>query len=138
MIVDKKTFRQEQRCKQVDVKLAEPEPLLCPPYTVGYSLGRKFWCRFFVDRLSRVHWKKDTWDTLVLSDKQKLVLQALVTSHRYPSNARDQPDQKGKGLVILLHGTPGSGKTLTAETSAEGTKKALISTSLPELNKDSM
>jgi ATP-dependent 26S proteasome regulatory subunit len=40
--------------------------------------------------------------------------------------------------VILLHGTPGSGKTLSAETAAEGTHKALVSTSLGELNRDNM
>jgi ATP-dependent 26S proteasome regulatory subunit len=44
--------------------------------------------------------------------------------------------QKGKGLVVLLYGTPGSGKTLTAETAAEGSGKALIMTSLGELNKE--
>lgn len=118
--------------------MAEPEPLLCPPYALGYSLSRKDWCRFFVDSTKDVKWKQNVWETLILSDEQKRVLQALVTSHSFPENARDQPEQKGKGLVILLHGSPGSGKTLTAETSAEGSQKALVSTSLGELNKDNI
>lgn len=33
------------------------------------------------------------------------------------------------------HGTPGSGKTLSAETAAEMSKKALLSTSMSELNR---
>lgn len=74
------------------------------------------------------------WDSLILAPEQKLILQALVTSHKFPDNARNEPEQKGKGLVVLLHGTPGSGKTLTAETTAEGAQKALISASLGDLN----
>ncbi|KAK8066603.1 hypothetical protein PG997_013350 [Apiospora hydei] len=42
----------------------------------------------------------------------------------------------GKGLVALLHGTPRSGKTLTAETAAEGTRRALVMTSVGELSKN--
>lgn len=103
---------------------------------MGYSLSRKNWCQFFVDNTSDVEWKQDVWKQLVLDLDKREVLEALVSSHQFPSNARDQPEQKGKGLVILLHGSPGSGKTLTAETAAEGSRRALISASLGELNKD--
>ncbi|ROW06782.1 hypothetical protein VMCG_04011 [Cytospora schulzeri] len=137
VIMDRKTCYQEHRSAQLK-NVDEPEIILCPPYTFGWSLSRKCWCKFFVDKLKNVQWKPDAWDSLVMGSEQKLILQALVTSHRYPSNIRDQPEQKGKGLVILLHGTPGSGKTLTAETSAEGTEKALISASLGELNQDNI
>jgi hypothetical protein len=138
VILDRKTFQEDQYSNQVGVKAAEPEPLLCPPYAVGYSLSRKDWCRFLVDKIATVNWKENVWSSLILNEEQKLILRALVTSHEYPDNARNQPEQKGKGLVILLHGTPGSGKTLSAETAAEGTRKALVSTSLGELNRDNM
>lgn len=105
---------------------------------MGYSLSRKGWCQFFVDNTSEVRWKEDVWDKLILSGEQKEVLEALVSSHRFPENARDQPEQKGKGVVVLLHGTPGSGKTLTAETAAEGSRKALLPASLGELNRDNI
>jgi SpoVK/Ycf46/Vps4 family AAA+-type ATPase len=85
-----------------------------------------------------VQWKKNVWDSLILKDEQKEVVQALVSSHQYPEDARNQPEQKGRGLVVLLHGSPGSGKTLTAETSAEGTQRALLSASLGDLNKENM
>lgn len=139
IVLDRKTFQEDQYSNQVEIKPVDAvEPLLCPPYALGYSLSRKDWCRFFLDDTEEVQWKANMWDSLILSSEQKMVLQALVTSHRFPGNARDQPEQKGKGLVILLHGTPGSGKTLTAETAAEASQKALISTSLGELNKDNM
>ncbi|KAK8003870.1 hypothetical protein PG989_003589 [Apiospora arundinis] len=87
-------------------------------------------------RIDEVEWQPDAWDSLILGEKEKLVLRSLVTSHQYSDRARDQMLQKGKGLVMLLHGAPGSGKTLTAEIAAEGTKKALIMTSVGELNKN--
>lgn len=128
-------FHDDQYRNQVPIKVMEPELLLCPPYAYGYSLSRKDWCRFFIDLMDDVRWKEGTWDSLILAPEQKLVLQALVTSHEFPDNARNEPEQKGKGLVVLLHGTPGSGKTLTAETAAEGAQKALISASLGDLNR---
>ena len=88
--------------------------MLCPPFAYGYSLARKEWCRFYVDNIKEVNWKPNAFDELILGDRQKDVLRALVSSHSFPANARDETQQKGKGLVMLLHGTPGSGKTLTA------------------------
>jgi len=67
-----------------------------------------------VESLTEISWKTSPWDTLLLKDEQKRVLKALVESHIFPDNARDMTEQKGKGLVMLLHGTPGSGKTMTA------------------------
>ncbi|KAI6084612.1 P-loop containing nucleoside triphosphate hydrolase protein [Hypoxylon rubiginosum] len=135
VVLDRKTFAQEQPLGKAKVKRVEPNPVHCPPYTLGYSLSRKHWCKFFVDCISDVEWNPSAWDALVVPEKEKHLLQALISSHAYSQSPRDTIQQKGKGLVVLLHGTPGSGKTLTAETAAEGTKKALVSTSVGELNK---
>ncbi|KAL7629136.1 hypothetical protein AAE478_000655 [Parahypoxylon ruwenzoriense] len=137
IVLDRKTFGEEQPLGAAQVKMADPEPVHCPPYTLGYSLGRKQWCRFFVDSIHDVKWNPNAWDSLVLPDKEKHLLRALISSHAFSKNPRNTMQQKGKGLVVLLHGTPGSGKTLTAETAAEGTRKALVSTSVGELNKGS-
>ncbi|KAI1844688.1 hypothetical protein JX265_007053 [Neoarthrinium moseri] len=108
-----------------------------PPFGFySESKCKKLWCQFFVDHIQDVQWDQDAWNSLVTGEKEKLVLQSLVTSHQFSAKARDQTQQKGKGLVVLLHGTPGSGKTLTAETAAEGTHRALITTSVGELNKN--
>jgi SpoVK/Ycf46/Vps4 family AAA+-type ATPase len=42
-------------------------------------------------------------------------------------------DDKGKSLVILLHGPQGVGKTLTAETIAWTTRKPLFAVSVAEI-----
>ncbi|OLN86410.1 ATPase family AAA domain-containing protein 3B 3 [Colletotrichum chlorophyti] len=137
VIIDRKTFQKDHYKSTKGVQKAlNPSPLLCPPYVLGFSLGRKCWCRFFIDRIKKVEWNTHVWDSLILPDDQKRVIRALVTSHHYPEDPRNQPEQKGKGLVILLHGSPGSGKTLTAEVAAEGMERALISASLGDLNKD--
>ncbi|KAF4939027.1 Cell division cycle protein 48-like protein [Colletotrichum fructicola] len=137
VVVDRKTF-QNDFYKSVGSmrKVRNPSLNTCPPYVFGFSLSRKLWCRFFLDNLDPVEWIDNAWDSLILEKKQKSVIQALITSHTYPDNPRNQPEQKGKGLVVLLHGTPGCGKTLTAELAAEAQKTALIIASLGELNRE--
>jgi hypothetical protein len=90
------------------------DPRLCPSYVYGFSFEKKEWCKFFVDFLSPVEWKPDALNSLILPSPQKRLLKGLVSGHKFPERARDLPGQKGKGLVVLLHGAPGSGKTLTA------------------------
>lgn len=55
-------------------------------------------------------------DSLLLPSSEKKVVEALIRSHAFPLSARDEAELKGKGLVILLHGSPGSGKTMTGGT----------------------
>ncbi|KAI0155018.1 P-loop containing nucleoside triphosphate hydrolase protein [Xylariaceae sp. FL1272] len=137
VILDRKTYREEQKMNSVRVKSDKPVPATCPPYTTGYSLSRKDWVRLLIDNIEDPGWTPDPWGSLVLPDKEKVLLRSLVTSHQYAENPIDQPQQKGKGLVMLLHGTPGSGKTMTAEVAAEASKKALVATSVGELMRQS-
>ncbi|KAF4339896.1 TOB3 (member of AAA-ATPase family) [Fusarium beomiforme] len=136
VVLDRTTFEEDNYNSVTTIEdLEDPELLLCPPYLLGYSMNRKEWCRYLVDNLKDVYWKDDAWSSLILEKQQKMVLRALVMSHKHPERVRNQSEQKGKGLVVLLHGTPGSGKTLSAETAAEMSKKALLSTYLSELNR---
>lgn len=116
VVLDRKTFQEENHLEQVGIhsRGSQPENMLCPPFAFGFSLTRKEWCRFYINDIDIVQWNESLFDSLVIGDSQKLLLRALITSHAFPDNARDQVQQKGRGLVILLHGTPGSGKTLTA------------------------
>ena len=88
--------------------------MLCPPFSHGYALDRKVWCKLYVDQMWPVDWRPDPMDDIILPDNQKKVLRALIGSHTFPEQSRNEIALKGKGLVVLLHGTPGTGKTLTA------------------------
>lgn len=114
-------------------KKSGPDPTFCPPFVFGYSLELKEWCKFFVGNLSPVEWAPEAMESLILPTNQRRLIKSLVTSHKYPEQARDEASLKGKGLIILLHGAPGSGKTLTAELVAEQTKRPLLKISTGEL-----
>jgi hypothetical protein len=138
VVIDRKTYQEDhyagsQYAKTNDI--TDKDRLLCPPFVYGFSVSRKEWCRFYVDSISETTWKKDAFKSLILPEKQLNIINALVSSHVFPDDARNESEQKGKGLVALLHGPPGSGKTLTAECAAEETGRALFSTSMSELNK---
>jgi len=88
--------------------------MLFPPYVYGFSLDMKEWCKLFIDSLQDIEWAASAMDKLILPEAQRRLIRSLVTSHRFPEQARDEAHLKGKGWIVLLHGSPGSGKTLTA------------------------
>ena len=70
----------------------------------------------------------------MLGDKQKLLISSLVKQHTSQSTGFDDlVAGKGRGLVGLLCGNPGCGKTLTAEAVAEITHRPLYIVSAGEL-----
>ena len=68
-----------------------------------------------VTQLNPVAFRKNAWERLILDDEYKDILQAMVSSYVDKTAMLDDLIAgKGAGLVALLHGPPGSGKTLTA------------------------
>jgi predicted ATPase with chaperone activity len=69
-----------------------------------------------VDSIGPIEWNKKAFDRLVLDKGNKEMIYALVDIHT-SQNAKmdDIISGKGNGLILLLHGSPGTGKTLTAE-----------------------
>lgn len=58
-----------------------------------------------------------TLDNVQMKEKHRLLLRSAVSAHLNPpsSFSLDIIREKGKGLIVLLHGAPGVGKTATAE-----------------------
>ncbi|KAF7558199.1 hypothetical protein G7Z17_g13 [Cylindrodendrum hubeiense] len=78
-------------------------------------------------------WEENNFDLLVLPKGHREVVESLVTQHfRDKASISGDTDQvdivrgKGKGLIILLHGAPGVGKTTTAECVANYFHKPLF------------
>ncbi|CZR51157.1 related to TOB3 (member of AAA-ATPase family) [Phialocephala subalpina] len=115
-------------------KLTDDQYLICLPYAVGFSFGNKRWGGFAVSKLEPITWGTESFRSLVMEPKRKKLIHSLVKQHTAASDTYDDlVVGKGRGLVILLSGNPGCGKTLTAEAVAEVTRKPLYMISAGEL-----
>ncbi|EXJ63456.1 uncharacterized protein A1O5_11505 [Cladophialophora psammophila CBS 110553] len=121
----------------------EHQCLLYPPRILGYATQQKMWAQFKVQDTTAVPTDLSTAfeDKLELDRNDKNMIKALVENHESSKDAsqaqvNDIIESKGKNLVILLHGPPGVGKTLTAETIAEATGKPLLVVTVAEIGLD--
>lgn len=78
-----------------------------------------------VEHIGPVVWNKRAFDRVVLQPHKKELIKALVTVHLSTIADTDIINDKGQGLIMLFHGGPGTGKTLTAETVADLAQKPL-------------
>lgn len=99
--------------------------LLLPLSIKGFHLRRKKWFDLSADCIFNVKWNEEAFQSLVIDHKARDLITALVTNHIAAEKGTDLIMGKGNGLILLLHGGPGTGKTLTAEGVAEIAKKPL-------------
>ncbi|KAI0490225.1 AAA family ATPase [Xylaria cf. heliscus] len=100
--------------------------LLFPPQIVGFNLLRKSWMDLYVDYISPVTWNKQAFEDLAVDAETKELVMALVMKQLASEQTSDFIVGKGNGLILLLHGGPGTGKTFTAEGVAEFVEKPLL------------
>lgn len=107
-------------------KLSDDNAMLTNATVRGYSFTTKQFLEFFVEDLEDIEWNSKCFDELVLDPAIKKTVQALVSMHSQKRESFDDIVKgKGMGLVCVLHGPPGVGKTLTAECVAEFVKRPL-------------
>jgi SpoVK/Ycf46/Vps4 family AAA+-type ATPase len=112
---------------------------MCGPIVFGYSFVNKQWGRFVVDQFSPVKWDKGAFRHLVLHETSKDLIKALVEADRADAaTIKDVITGKGGGCIVILHGQPGTGKTLTAEAVAEEQEKPLMVISVADLGTDAI
>jgi len=101
------------------------------PTVPGFSFSSKRWGEIIVEKTAEVKFDEDAYERLVLPPEKKLLIQALVENSK--KSFSDIITGKGGGCIFLLHGSPGVGKTLTAEAIAEMLHRPLYSVSVGEL-----
>ncbi|KAH6987874.1 P-loop containing nucleoside triphosphate hydrolase protein [Ilyonectria sp. MPI-CAGE-AT-0026] len=114
--------------------LTEEQLIMTYPIVRGYSLKNKRWMEFFIDDVSEVNFNDQAFNSLVLPEDQKELILAFAQSQvKYKDAFDDIISGKGKGIIMLLSGGPGIGKTLTAESVAEEMKVPLYIMSAGDL-----
>lgn len=117
----------------IDVEdMTEDDMIITYPYITMYNLGtNKMWGITHVDNLTPIVYSKDAFEYLVLEKKKKDIIVSLIKN--YKDNLEDFINTKGKGLIFLLYGPPGVGKTLSAEATCELLEKPLYSVNVGDL-----
>lgn len=120
--------------------LSDEQRLVATPVVRGYSLNDKRWLEFYVDGVKEIVWNTKAFDSLVLPESQRNLKQlvlAFAKAHSKTTNTFDDVIQgKGRGVIMLLSGPPGVGKTLTAESVAEVMRVPLYVLSAGSLGTD--
>ena len=106
--------------------------LACSNIIPAFLLGDRRWGRINVDVLKDVKSDREAFKYLVLEDEIKLTVKSLIGKFasedgKVSAWPRDLVKNKGEGRIFLLHGSPGVGKTCTAECVAELTHRPLLS-----------
>jgi hypothetical protein len=144
IMLDSKTFLQQNEYtdllkpsieNEIEASsLTDADLLYCNHGVGGFGFRQKKWCLFAISHLQPVLWNLDAFSKLVMDTRKRNLVHSLVKSHRNGADTFDDVvSGKGKGLVGLLSGNPGVGKTLTAEVIAEVTKRPLYMLSAGEL-----
>ncbi|KAL7906381.1 AAA family ATPase [Trichoderma velutinum] len=112
--------RADVSCLPLEAMKQEDPPdesfIYLAPLTIkSYHLKKKKWVDLQLDGLRDVSWNTRAFESLVLNKKTKRLIQALISNQIEAEKSTDLISGKGNGLIMLLHGGPGTGKTLTAE-----------------------
>lgn len=105
--------------------------LVCSPNIPAFVLADRSWGHVSLDHLSEVRCDTESFKYLVLDAAVKLTVKALIgkfasSDGKLSPWPNDFVRNKGEGRIFLLHGSPGVGKTCTAECVAELTRRPLL------------
>lgn len=114
-----RTFRVDSKIwksiEQEHLNMGDEDFLICDNQLFGFALDDQVWCRFNVSHARQTEPNPNSFACLVIPDGKKATIAALVMEHRRAAHSFDDHVKgKGQGLIFLLHGPPGVGKTFTA------------------------
>ncbi|KAL2830421.1 hypothetical protein BJY01DRAFT_254641 [Aspergillus pseudoustus] len=124
-------------------ELVDDDIILLPRRLFAYSLQDRMFVMLSTANIRRLDQIDDPFNDLVISPSHKRTIWSLVHSHfdkkqmehshGFYDASQDIIHSKGRGLIILLHGAPGVGKTSTAEAVAQKWKKPLLAITCGDL-----
>ncbi|MDI1491579.1 MAG: hypothetical protein OHK93_002788, partial [Ramalina farinacea] len=118
--------------------LSTAQHLICAPRVRGYSLNNKKWLTFAISLISNITFNSHAFSDLVLPPEYKELILALTAAQSVHKDAFDESiSGTGPGIILLLSGPPGVGKTLTAESVADHLRTPLYTISAGDLGTDS-
>ncbi len=110
-----------------------PDDLLfmCYPFVNGFSFTTKQWGEIYVENITDNVYDDNAFDYLVLNPSIKSMIKSLICNSE--GVFTDIIQKKSGGVIFALAGTPGCGKTLTAEAISELLHRPLYSITIGEL-----
>ncbi|KAI0162322.1 hypothetical protein GGR57DRAFT_453834 [Xylariaceae sp. FL1272] len=105
---------------------ADSDLVLLPSTIYAYALRERKFFVGYTQNFGQIPTEENPFDSLKIKPEHIFIVQSVVSSHFQRKTMEAIPDfqpqmdqdlirGKGRGLVILLHGAPGVGKTATAE-----------------------
>ncbi|KAK7719111.1 hypothetical protein SLS57_005844 [Botryosphaeria dothidea] len=117
--------------------LSDDHFFLVSPVMLAFALNNKAWMPVHVDHMGELGPPDYVPDANIGVDNLNII---RALSHRQVSSRKnwsaDFIKNKGEGVVVLLHGPPGVGKTYTVEKTAISTKRPLLSLTIGDLGKN--
>jgi len=115
--------------------------IACSKVIPAFLLSDRRWGFLNVESLRDVKADREAFKYLVLEDEIKLTVKALIGKFASADGKvspwpRDLVKNKGEGRIFLLHGSPGVGKTCTAECVAELTHRPLLALTSGDISTD--
>ncbi|KAF9891838.1 hypothetical protein FE257_003323 [Aspergillus nanangensis] len=131
---------------EADCELTPHQYLLCPAEIPAYVFKTRTWETLHVANFAEPQFSESLINSLVMDSGRLQTLKALAKSFsrinksgdemKKPPWAADFVKGKGHGMIFLLHGRPGVGKTCTAECIAEYIRRPLMTLSCSDIGTD--
>jgi len=114
-------------------KLSEDQAWLMSPDVLCFALDIKTWFTSHIDRVYPIEESEPT--KLVIEESHLKIIKSLTASQtgKKAAWAADSIRNKGKGVIILLHGPPGVGKTYSVECTAVSIKRPLLALTIADI-----
>ncbi|KAI0474584.1 P-loop containing nucleoside triphosphate hydrolase protein [Xylaria cf. heliscus] len=115
-------------------QLSDDMALITSPTVCGFSFTANAFVELYIEDLSPFKRSREPFDNLILEPSIKTTLRALAQEHSNRCSGIGHAERgKEQGLICLLHGPAGVGKTSTAESVADLVERPLYKVSASDL-----